>query len=54
MHPDDIVLLLNLLGLVDCYLSFGQQREAMTIAKNAHKTIGANARTLTVSRHCHC
>jgi len=35
-------------GLVDCYLSFGQQREAMTIAKNAHKTIGANARTLTL------
>ncbi|XP_065055553.1 anaphase-promoting complex subunit 7-like [Rhopilema esculentum] len=35
-------------GLVDCYLSFWQQREAMTIARNALKTIGTNARTLTL------
>ncbi len=37
-------------GLVDCYLSSGDRREALASARNAHKTIGTNARTLTVSR----
>lgn len=48
------VLKFHIVGLVDCYLSFGQQREAMTIARNAHKTIGTNARTLTVRNRFSC
>eukprot|EP00794_Sanderia_malayensis_P014308 gene14308-15797_t len=37
-------------GLVDCYLLSGQLRDAITTARNAHKTIGTNARTLTFLR----
>jgi len=35
-------------GLVDCYLSIEKQKDALNVARNAHKTIGANARTLTL------
>ena len=36
------------IGLVECYMAADRYRDAMAIAKNAHKTLGATARTLTV------
>lgn len=38
----------NWTGLVECYMSAKRHKEALTVAKNAHKTLGANPRTLTV------
>lgn len=38
----------NIAGLVQCHLSSEKYKEAINIARNAHKTVGANARTLTV------
>lgn len=38
----------NYPGLVECYVSAKRHKEALTVAKNAHKTLGANPRTLTV------
>lgn len=35
-------------GLVECYMAANRHKEALTVAKNAHKTMGANPRTLTV------
>ncbi|KAJ7377277.1 Anaphase promoting complex subunit 7 [Desmophyllum pertusum] len=35
-------------GLVECYMSAKRHKEALTVAKNAHKTLGANPRTLTL------
>ena len=35
-------------GLVECYMASNRHKEALTVAKNAHKTMGANPRTLTV------
>lgn len=35
-------------GLVECYVSAKRHKEALTVAKNAHKTLGANPRTLTL------
>ena len=35
-------------GLVECYMAAKRHKEALTVAKNAHKTLGANPRTLTV------
>ena len=36
------------IGLVECYMSAKRHKEALAVAKNAHKTLGANPRTLTV------
>lgn len=35
-------------GLVECYMSAKRHKEALAVAKNAHKTLGANPRTLTL------
>lgn len=35
-------------GLVECYMAAKRHKEALTVAKNAHKTLGANPRTLTL------
>lgn len=35
-------------GLVQCHLSSEKYKEAINVARNAHKTVGANARTLTL------
>ncbi|XP_015747828.1 PREDICTED: anaphase-promoting complex subunit 7-like isoform X2 [Acropora digitifera] len=35
-------------GLVECYMAANRHKEALTVAKNAHKTMGANPRTLTL------
>eukprot|EP00111_Clytia_hemisphaerica_P009085 TCONS_00026638-protein len=35
-------------GLVECHTSLKRNKEAMNIARNAHKTIGPNARTLAL------
>ncbi|KAK3737533.1 hypothetical protein QZH41_010626, partial [Actinostola sp. cb2023] len=35
-------------GLVECYMAADRYRDAMAVAKNAHKTLGATARTLTL------
>lgn len=36
------------LGLIDCYLASNGIREAMGMANNIYKTLGANAQTLTI------
>ena len=41
-------ILSNCPGLVECYVSAKRHKEALAVAKNAHKTLGANPRTLTV------
>ncbi|CAB4031267.1 anaphase-promoting complex subunit 7-like, partial [Paramuricea clavata] len=33
-------------GLIECYLSSNRHKEALVVAKNAHKCLGTNARTL--------
>ncbi|XP_028400732.1 anaphase-promoting complex subunit 7-like [Dendronephthya gigantea] len=33
-------------GLIECYLSSNRQKEALIVAKNTHKCLGTNARTL--------
>ena len=38
----------NWIGLVECYMAAKRHKEALAVAKNAHKTLGANPRTLTV------
>ena len=35
-------------GLIDCYLASNGVREAMGMANNIYKTLGANAQTLTI------
>lgn len=35
-------------GLIDCYLASNGIREAMGMANNIYKTLGANAQTLTI------
>ncbi|XP_031554004.1 anaphase-promoting complex subunit 7-like [Actinia tenebrosa] len=35
-------------GLVECYMTADRNRDAMAVAKNAHKALGATARTLTL------
>lgn len=35
-------------GLVECYMAAKRHKEALAVAKNAHKTLGANPRTLTL------
>lgn len=35
-------------GLIECYISSNRNKEALVIAKNAHKSLGTNARTLTL------
>lgn len=44
------MLVTNLLltGLIDCYLASNGIREAMGMANNIYKTLGANAQTLTI------
>lgn len=42
------MLLCMFLGLVECYLGSDRYRDAMAVAKNAHKTLGATSRTLIV------
>lgn len=37
-----------LAGLIDCYLASNGIREAMGMANNIYKTLGANAQTLTI------
>lgn len=36
------------LGLIECYLASNSIREAMVMANNVYKTLGANAQTLTL------
>lgn len=35
-------------GLIECYLASNSIREAMVMANNVYKTLGANAQTLTL------
>ncbi|MEE6527709.1 hypothetical protein FKM82_029288, partial [Ascaphus truei] len=35
-------------GLIECYLASNSVREAMVMANNVYKTLGANAQTLTL------
>ena len=41
-------------GLVECHIQTEKFKEAMNIARNAHKTNGANARTLTLCAKVMC
>lgn len=44
MHLTNLLLT----GLIDCYLASNGIREAMGMANNIYKTLGANAQTLTI------
>lgn len=54
-HHPSVIFLSNViwlsfftLGLIDCYLASNGIREAMGMANNIYKTLGANAQTLTI------
>lgn len=40
--------LFSFIGLIECYLASNSVREAMVMANNVYKTLGANAQTLTL------
>ena len=44
----DVNLDVLLLGLIDCYMASNGIREAMGMANNIYKNLGANAQTLTI------
>lgn len=44
----DTASLLCFSGLIECYLASNSIREAMVMANNVYKTLGANAQTLTL------
>uniref|UniRef100_A0A8C7WD36 Anaphase-promoting complex subunit 7 n=1 Tax=Oncorhynchus mykiss TaxID=8022 RepID=A0A8C7WD36_ONCMY len=44
----EVVMRLLSSGLIDCYLASNGIREAMGMANNIYKTLGANAQTLTI------
>lgn len=43
-----LVFLHFISGLIECYLASNSIREAMVMANNVYKTLGANAQTLTL------
>lgn len=46
--PTNLLSLGSPAGLIDCYLASNGIREAMGMANNIYKTLGANAQTLTI------
>ncbi|NXT20981.1 APC7 protein, partial [Syrrhaptes paradoxus] len=47
-NPNRNVFLFISSGLIECYLASNSIREAMVMANNVYKTLGANAQTLTL------
>lgn len=47
-NPAPLYVLFLSAGLIDCYLASNGIREAMGMANNIYKTLGANAQTLTI------